>query len=272
MYTIHKLKPDRNFSWLLLPAGSFLAAAFMGFIFDWDAFFYFFTFFFWVYAAYALLTAIRTHNLYFIVQAMYMASVGLVAFFAPEAIANRGSLSSLMRFLILLVIFMLTWLVVVFVSRKLKWRGRDVLELAAASVEDTGNGYTARPLPAGKTDFSAQQIGAFAEFARRKLIAVPYQGKDKIVLVPVMAGREPLFLLGLKGDYTDETWVAFDYDGNVSVNISHRDYLEFRETLAFGSLCTSLGSQFVEFLEMYSRGEGVRVIDRLDAVGISIFS
>ena len=30
MYVIHKLKPDRNFYFLLLPVGSFLAASFFG--------------------------------------------------------------------------------------------------------------------------------------------------------------------------------------------------------------------------------------------------
>ena len=87
-----------------------------------------------------------------------------------------------------------------------------------------------------------------------------------------MTGRENGFILGMKSDYTDETWVAFDNNGNVSVNISHRDYLEYKEALAFDQLCESLGNLFVEFVEMYHRGEGVRIIDRLNAVGVSIFS
>jgi hypothetical protein len=104
------------------------------------------------------------------------------------------------------------------------------------------------------------------------LIAVSYVGKDKVVFVPVMAGREFFFILGLKSDYTDETWVALDFDGNVSVNISHRDYLEYKESWAFDKLCESLGNLFVEFLEIYQRGEGVRIIDRMNAVGVSVFS
>jgi len=101
---------------------------------------------------------------------------------------------------------------------------------------------------------------------------VTYVGKDRVVFVPVMTGREFGFILGLKGDYTDETWVAFDFEGNVSVNISHRDYLDYQEALAFDQLCASLGSLFVDFMEMYYRGEGVRIIDRMDAVGVSFFS
>jgi hypothetical protein len=272
MYAIHKLKPDRNFYFLLLPVGSFLAAAFFGLVFGWNGFFYFFTAFFWSYASYALLTVIRTHNFHFLVQVFYMFSVGCVALFAPGAIQNRLAFLGLMRFLIALVFFTLVWLVLVFANRKLKWRGREILELAASSVEEIGDGYTARPLPAGKTEFSQRQILEFAEFARRNLIAVSYVGKDKIAFVPVITGREFPFIIGLKGDYTDETWVAFDFEGRVSVNVSHRDYLEFRESLAFDQLCESLGNLFVEFIEMFQRGEGVRIIDRMNAIGVSVFS
>ena len=272
MYVIHKLKPDRNYYSLLLPVGSFVGASFLGLVFGWRGFFYFFTAFFWAYAAYALLTVIRTHNLHFLAQVFYMLSVGWAAFYAPDSIQDRSALSGLMRFLVALVIFMLVWLVLVFVNRKLKWRGREILEMTASSVEDVGNGYTARPLPAGKTEFNQRQIMAFAEFARRNLIAVSYLGKDKIVFVPVMAGREFPFIIGLKGDYTDETWVAFDFEGRVSVNISHRDYLEYKESLAFDQLCESLGSLFVDFIDMVNRGEGTRIIDQMNAVGISVFS
>jgi hypothetical protein len=80
-------------------------------------------------------------------------------------------------------------------------------------------------------------------------------------------GREPAFILGLKGDPTGETWVSMDFEGNVSAHISQRDYLEYRETLAFDKLCESLGNLFVEFAGMLQRGEGVRVLDRMDAVG-----
>jgi hypothetical protein len=157
-------------------------------------------------------------------------------------------------------------------TKKIKWRGREVLELAAAPVDDAGNGYTSRPLPAGKTEFSQRQIMEFAEFARRNLIAVSYVGKDKVVFVPVMMGTEFGFILGLKSDYTDETWVSFDFEGNVTVNISHRDYLNYKEALSFDQLCSSLGNLFIEFIEMYLRGEGVRIIDRMDSVGIGVFS
>jgi len=183
-----------------------------------------------------------------------------------------GDGSSLAKFAAVWTVFFLIFVIYLTATKKIKWRGREILELAAVGVEDTGNGYTSRPLAAGKTEFSQGQIMEFAEFARRKLIAVSYVGKDKVVFVPVMMGREFGFILGLKSDYTDETWVSFDFEGNVTVNISHRDYLNYKEALSFDQLCGSLGDLFIEFMEMYLRGEGVRIIDRMDAVGIGVFS
>jgi len=90
--------------------------------------------------------------------------------------------------------------------------------------------------------------------------------------VPVREGKKPAFILGLKGDYADETWVCFDFAGNVSANVSQRDYLGYREALSFDKLCQSLGDLFVELVGQFQRGEGVRIIDRLDAVGLSMLA
>ena len=79
------------------------------------------------------------------------------------------------------------------------------------------------------------------------------------------------FILGLKSDYSDKTWVAVDFDGNVTVNISHQDYMEYKESLAFDQLCAALANLFVEFMDSSHQGQGVRIIDRMDALGISFF-
>jgi hypothetical protein len=64
----------------------------------------------------------------------------------------------------------------------------------------------------------------------------------------------------------------FALDGEVSVHIARKDYLDYRQPLAFDQLCNSLGTLFVDFFELYTRGEGVRVINRLDDLRIGIFS
>lgn len=79
-------------------------------------------------------------------------------------------------------------------------------------------------------------------------------------------------MLGLSGDYRDASWVNFDVNGDVAVHIAHKDYLDYREPLAFDQLCTSLGQVFIDFFELYNKGEGVCVIDRMDDLKIGVFS
>ncbi|MCL4562896.1 MAG: hypothetical protein M1281_20065 [Chloroflexi bacterium] len=158
------------------------------------------------------------------------------------------------------------------ITRRLKWRGREILELAGEPVDEIGNGYTSRPRPVGKMDYTLEQIHGFARFAARNLIALPYITSKNITLVPIKMGEEYFRLLGLSGDYRDATWVNFDEDGEVSVHIAQKDYLEYREPLAFDQLCVSLGQVFIGFFELYKKGEGARFIDRMDDLRIPIFS
>jgi hypothetical protein len=271
MYVIRRLKPDRNFNMILLPFGVLVIGALLVAVYSFKAACVFIAVVFWVYAVYSFLTFVRTQNAGFVVTALFQATAGLVAFVFRGA-THRGDAPDILVFLGALEFFFLVWLVILTATKRIKWRGREVLELAAAPIEKVGNGYTPRPLPAGKTEFSRKQIIEFAEFARQNLIAVPYVGKDKVVFVPVMQGREFGFILGCKSDYTDETWVTFDFEGNVTVNISHRDYLEYNEALAFDQLCESLGTLFIEFIAMFHRGEGVRIIDQMNALNIPYFS
>ncbi|NQT00755.1 MAG: hypothetical protein HQ580_01890 [Planctomycetes bacterium] len=270
MYSIQKLKPDRNFYGLLLPFAVLTIGALFGFLFGLEAAFYFIAVFFSIYALYSFLTFVRTRNPGFIVVGFYQISLVAMAFLMPERIG--GPRDPEIIFLMFLILFFLVWTIILFVTKKMKWRGREILEMVAGPVDDTGSGYTTRPMPAGKTEFTQRQIIQFSKFAMRHLIAVPYIGKDKVVFVPVMAGREFSFILGLKNDYTDETWVAFDFNGDVSVNISHRDYLNYNEELSFDQLCESLGNVFIGFMEIFQRREGTRIIDRMNTVGISPFS
>ncbi|MEN8171365.1 MAG: hypothetical protein ABFS03_00645 [Chloroflexota bacterium] len=270
MFTIHKLKPDRSITGLIPAISSLITAALLGIFFGKEAAFTFLAIFFWAFAVYMLITLLRTGNINFMVSVLYLFFAGIVIYF--EDPAYRGNPPAMMKFVILLLVIFLVWLIYIFATKKLKWRGREVLELAAVPVEETGNGYTPRPLPSGKVEFSKQQIMEFSDFARRNLIAVSYLGKDKIIFVPVMMGREFGFMMGLKNDYTDETWVSFGFDGDVTVNISHRDYLEYKEALSFDQLCASLGNLFVDFIETYHRGEGVRIIDRMNDVRVGPFS
>ena len=64
----------------------------------------------------------------------------------------------------------------------------------------------------------------------------------------------------------------FASDGQVSVNISQGDYFAFRDDFDFDQLCRSLADIFIEFLGMYRKGQETRIMDRLDAMKIGVFS
>ena len=79
--------------------------------------------------------------------------------------------------------FTLFWNISLFISKKVKWRKREVLELAASAVDETKNGFTARPKPTGSAEYSPQDIQGFAKFLSKNLVAIPYAEKDKVVML-----------------------------------------------------------------------------------------
>ena len=270
MFNIHKLKADHSIIGLVPAISSLFTAALIGIFFGREAAFIFLALVFWSLSAYTFIGFWRTRNAHFIAPALYLFFAGFVLYYDDPAF--RGNPPTVISLLTLFTVFFLLWTVYLLLTRKVKWRGREILEVAAAPVDETGDGYTNRPMPGGKTSFTKQQLVEFAEFASRNLIAVPFIGNNKVVFVPVMMGREAGFILGLKKDYMDDTWVTFDFDGNVSVNISHRDYMKYQEALSFDQLCASLGDLFIDFIETYQRGEGVRIISRMDSMRVGIFS
>ena len=69
----------------------------------------------------------------------------------------------------------------------------------------------------------------------------------------------------------EDTWIAFDPGGQVSVHISRKTYLSYKENLAFDQLCNNLGNIFIEFLDDYRKGEDVRIMDKLNTVKSDFF-
>ncbi len=273
MSLVRKLKPDRVITGALVPismlpifglaslifgvsVGMYTLAVLLGLL----GLFYFYAF-------------LRTGNtLQLVPAAEAFFFVYMFVLIAPKDVSepfNRAEFAlayftSIGFFTILLIYIVLT--------RKAKWRGREIFELAGESVEETGNGYTSRPRPIGKVEYSLQQLHSFASFCGRNLIALPYFSAKNITLVPIKMGDEFGRLLGLSGDFRDATWVNFAIDGEVSVHIAQKDYLDYRESLAFDQLCASLGKVFIEFIDLVNKGEGVRVIDRMDEQKIPFFS
>lgn len=226
-------------------------------------------------ALYTLLAYIKTRNAGHLVAFLYLVCLALLAgYLAPlEPGLGRPLRDGPAHIRLLVVAVAALWICMLYLvlTRQIKWRGREIMKLAGDPVQDTQDGYTERPLPVGKREYTRQDIVAFADFARRHLIALPHVTDDKVVLVPVKMGNEFAHILGLHPDYADDTWVSFDSKGEISAHISREDYLEFIETLSFDQLCASLGNLFGDFLELFRRGEQARIIDRMNAAKVFYF-
>lgn len=215
----------------------------------------------------SLIVLIRTGNWHFLslVLGQFFATILLLmislldvepnkVFFIPIAMLMAVSFT-------LMLIFM--------IQRKLKWRSREILELAARPVQEKTNGLTQRPMPAGRHNYSMEELKKFSAFIGRNLIAIPVHEVNRVVLViNIPTGR----LLSFGSRYNDCSWVAFDLDGNVSVNISQADYFKYRDLYSFDKLCQSLGDLFIEFIKDYSQGKDFLIIERLNGLNLNIIT
>jgi hypothetical protein len=273
MSLVRKLKPDRTIGGVIIPISMIPIFGISVLIFGIQVGLYTLSGLILIFALFYLYVFFRTYNFtQLVIFADGAFASTMLLFLEPQygvKIISRDewiavNLSGLVFFAVVILLLVIT--------KRFKWRGREIFELAGESVEETGNGYTSRPRPVGKVEYTPEQIQDFARFCGRNLIGLPYYSTNNVTLVPIKMGEEFGRLLGLSGDYRDATWINFDRNGEVSVHISQKDYLDYRESLAFDPLCTALGQVFVEFLDLYTKGEGVRVIDRMNDLNIGVLS
>ena len=209
---------------------------------------------------------IRTRNIHFLWLALALSMILIfvlyVAFFGlDDARKISGPMAALV---IIAAVIALS----IIVRKKVKWRTREVLELAAMPVSGVDNGFTARPIPAGTIDASSLELEAFTAFMRENLVAIPYIESDVVVYSFTNNIWKQIIL---KSGYEGGTWVSIDQDGRVSASISKDDYLLYKHRFSFDQLCASLGTLIVEFFELFKRGEGKKVIERFDNLGLNPF-
>ena len=216
----------------------------------------------------------RTKHNWTLLSVIYMISYGSVLIsIAPHFdLENHVKFPTITKVLIATTIILFDWLLYLNYKRKLKWRGRKILELAACQVDQTNGNFTERPLPTGKVDFSKNDLEDFTRFFERKLLGLVYREDSRIVFMPLKYKNEYFALFNPNYNYHEKTWVAISFNGNVSVNISKKDYLDYREDLAFDQLCNSLSDIMINFIELFLDGREVRIIDKMDELKISVFS
>lgn len=266
MFTIRKMKQESIIKVFLLPLAVLLISAFVAIFSGKAGFFATIAFSFLVAAAYHLILYVRTRHKPTLVQVAYLFDVAIVSIIVSYF--QRGDERFVLVFFTIVMIFFLVWMISLAVNKKINFRCREILELAAQPVDGAENGFTGRPFPVGKTEFTSHQILEFSEFVRRNILAVPLIGNDRVVFVHIMPGDEVTFILGIRPDYQDKTWVSIEFDGNLTVHIARSDFYNFVDPLSFEQLNESLGNLWMEFMDMYNRGDSSRIIDRLDKVSV----
>ena len=217
---------------------------------------------------YPFIIFLRTRNNGYLAVTGFILAACLLMISAPPAIADKSSPGLTPLFLVIMYIMMLV-VGYLTINRKLRWRGEEVFELAAMPVEDIGESFSARPRPVGKVPVSKTEMIRFVEFMTKNLIAFAFREENRVIFVLTLPGNDLPYLLGTKKDYLQDTYVAIDYDGNITVNITEEDYLLFKMDLDFDQLCQSLGDLFREFLELSKQGQDSRIIDRMNALRLS---
>lgn len=260
-----KTRDEKQWQWILYP-GTVIIVFFGSIsIFGVEIGFYILGGIFLLVSSISFITYWRTQNSGFLVVALFQVSVGLLCISAVPAFEDKSKAGLVPIFLISTYGLMITMFYLA-INRKLKWRGQEILELAAMPVEDTGNNYTARPRPAGQTMVTRTEMVRFVNFITSHLIAIVYREEKRFVFVIPMPGKDLPHLFGLKKDYIEDTWVAIDFEGNIAVNISEKDYLLLKQDLNFDQLCESMGNLFIEFLELSQDGKEHRIIEKMDAL------
>lgn len=209
---------------------------------------------------------IRTRNINFLLMALALAMIFIFAL----AIAILGLERARGEFRVLSLLVILASVIVIYIvtNKKVKWRTREILELSAMPVSGVENGFTERPMPAGKIEATGFELESFASFLRENQIAIPYADGGAVVFSLTSNYWKQI---GLKSGYEDESWVRIDPNGLVSASISKEHYLKFRDRFSFDQLCQSLGALFIDFFELYRNGEGKKIIERCDRLGLNPF-
>jgi hypothetical protein len=226
--------------------------------------------FFVLYALFSFWIYIHTSNLSYLAASIWQLLVGICLAIHIRYPSIHGITSKLSALLFLLLLASTIWLLYLVFTRKAKWKGREVFELASMSIEPQPDGFTERPHPAGRTEYTRNDLNGFAGFLREQLIAMPYFEENRIVFVPVKMEDEFSYIFNPEKFRQDRSWIAFDFQGNVTVNISKKDYINYKDELSFDQLCENLGKLFIEFMRYYRKGEADRILYKLNELGLGL--
>ena len=228
--------------------------------------------FFVLYAGFSFWIFLRTRNLSYLAASLYQLLAGLFIVTRPKYPLLLSPDPEFAGMVVILFLSATVWLLYLYFTKKAKWKGREVFELASMAIGPETDGFTERPRPAGTVSYTKDELMGFAAYLSSNLVAMPYYEENQVVFVPVKMDDEFNYLFNSEKFRQNRSWITFDFHGNITVNISRKDYLEYKEELSFDQLCENLGKLFIQFMEYYHKGEAERIIYRLNELGLGLIS
>lgn len=131
-----------------------------------------------------------------------------------------------------------------------------ILALAAKPVSTIKDGFSGRPFPAGKLDYSELQLRDFAEYMNKKSVAFPIYKADRTLLI--FSGGMYKYLHFLEPDLNTHNYAEI-YDGTINVRISQREYKKYKFELTFDELCNSFADVIKSLFEYHRKDKKYRI-------------
>jgi hypothetical protein len=228
--------------------------------------------FFVLYAGFSFWIFMKTRNLSYLAGSLWQLMFGLFTVSRPRYPLLSSFNVQVSQLIVVCLLASTVWLLYLVFTKRAKWKGREVFELASISTEPESDGFTERPRPAGTAVYSKDDLIGYVRFLRINLVAMPFFEDTRVVFVPVKMDDEFKYIFNPDKFRQNRSWIAFDFQGNVTVNISKIDYVDFKEELSFDQLCENLGKIFIGFMEYYRKGEADRILYKLNELGLGLKS
>lgn len=135
---------------------------------------------------------------------------------------------------------------------------RRLFRLASERIYEVSDGFTERPFAAGKVSTSKDELLGFTRFLHGNYIVRPFYYENHICLAFSM--NKSLLVIR---EESSVSHIIIDFDGNIRVKISGKDYSDYKERLSFDQLCSSMANIFVRFHDYYNDGYESRIITEL---------
>ena len=223
-----------------------------------------------LYFVFTMYAFFRVKNYYFLTAAFFQIMAAVL--FTFSKIGPMPLSEDMVRGILIIMIASMVMAGYALLSGKLKWWGREIFELAAQDVQIDPETFTERPKPSGKIVYRRDDLFGFAHYYQKSLLGLCKRENNTLIFIPVKMSDWANALYNPSYNYKDHSYVAIGFDGSVSTFISKKDYLDYKEDLAFDQLTASLSNLHLDFFEWYQAGKEIRIKDSIKEVEGNIFT